>query len=174
MTFMSCCRTALFLALLPLAGGCELITDSCERETRDVTASTSEGTSSQSDYAQALLTQDRGSPGSFYWIIQGPALPPGEVAPYPYEEHVLAARFLDGGAGMALLLELPVRRIDGFAGIGGDLPVYSGSIPFDRLFALVQAGRTVLDLTTDIPGQERILRPLETVTFRNWRRVPCE
>lgn len=105
-------RTALFLALLPLAGGCSRFSDSCGTETRDVTASTAESTSRLSDYAQVMLTQDRGTPGSFYWHIQGPVRPPGEVDPYPYEEHVLAARLLDGGADMALLLELPVRLID--------------------------------------------------------------
>jgi hypothetical protein len=167
-------RTALFLALVPLAGGCRLFTDSCGPETRDVTASTSESTSGLSDYAQVMLAQDRGTPGSFYWHIQGPSLPPGEVDPYPYEEHVLTARLLDGGADTTLLLELPVRLFEGLTGIGGDLPSYMGPISFDQLFALVQAGRTVLDLTTDIPGQERLLRPLETVVFRDWRRVPCD
>jgi hypothetical protein len=141
MTSIRCRRTGLFLAFLPLAGGCGAMTDSCGPETRDVTASTSESTSSLSDYAQVMLTQDHGGPGSFYWHIEGPALPLGEVDPYPYEEHVLAARLLDGVAEVALL---------------------------------VQAGRTVLDLTTDIPGQERMLRPLETVVFRDWRRVPCD
>jgi len=168
--------TALFLLLLLtlVAGGCGHLTDSCGPETRDVTASTSESTSGLSDYAEVMLTQDRGTPGSFYWHIQGPALSPGEVDPYPYEEHVLAARLLDGGADMALLLELPVRLFEGLVGIGGDLPSYTGPISFDQLFALVQAERTVLDVTTDIPGQERMLRPLETVVFRDWRRVPCD
>ncbi len=162
------------LALLPLAGGCGFLTDSCGPETRDVTASTSESTSGLSDFAQVTLTQDRGTPGSFYWYIQGPVLPLGEVDPYPYEEHVLAARLLDGGTDLALLLELPLRLIQGRAGIGGDLPIYRGPISFDQLFAVVRNGRTVLDLTTDIPGQERLLRPLEKVFFRDWRRVPCD
>jgi hypothetical protein len=174
MTLISCCRTGLCLALLPLTGGCGLIIDSCDVETRDVTASTSQTPGSVPDYAQVLLTQDRGRPGSFYWVIEGPLLPPGEVDPYPYEEHVLAARLLDGGANMALLMELPVRSYEGLAGVGGDLPVYTGPIAFDQLFAMVRAGQTVLDVTTDIPGQERMLRPLVTVVFRNWRRVPCE
>ena len=72
------------------------------------------------------------------------------------------------------LLELPVRPIEGFAGIGGDLSPYSGPIPFDQLFALVQAGRAVLELGTDIPDRERLLRPQEAVFFRDWRRVPCD
>lgn len=168
--------TALFVSLLLtlVAAGCGHLTDSCGPETRDVTASTSGSTSGLSDYAQVLLAQDRGGPGSLYWLIQGPNLPLGEVDPYPYEEHVLAARLLDGEADSALLLDLPVRRFDGLAGIGGDLPSYTGPISFDQLFALVQAGRTVLDVTTDIPGQERMLRPLQTVVFRDWRRVPCD
>ena len=122
-----------------------------------------------------MLTQDRGGPGSFYWHIQGPVLPVGEVDPYPYEEHVLAARLLDGGADMAVLLEpLPVRVSEGLTGIGGGIPGYTGPIPFDQLFTLVRARRAVLDLTTDIPGQERLLRPLQTVSFRDWRQVPCD
>ena len=78
-----CYRTALFLLLLTLsAGGCGHLTDSCGPETRDVTASTSESTSGLSDYAQVMLTQDRGGPGWLYWFIQGPVLPLGEVDPY--------------------------------------------------------------------------------------------
>jgi hypothetical protein len=165
---------AICLALLPLAGGCGVLTDSCGPETRDVTASTSGSTSSRSDYAQVMLTEDRGGPGSFYWHIQGPSRPLGEVDPYPYEDHVLAARLLDGGADGALLLELPVQRFEGLAGIGGELPGYDGPVPFDQLFALVRTGRAVLEVTTDIPDQERLLRPLRTVVFRDWRRVPCD
>jgi hypothetical protein len=167
-------RTALFLALLPLAGGCGWLTDSCGPETRDVTASTSESTSSLSDYAHVLLSENRGGPGSLYWHIQGPNRAVGEVDPYPYEEHVLAARLLDGGADSTLLLELPVRLFEGLAGIGGELPSYAGPTSFDRLFSLARAGRIVLDLTTDIPGQERLLRPLGTVLFTDWRRVSCD
>jgi hypothetical protein len=174
MTYSGGCRIGLVLALPAFAGGCGILTDSCGPETRQVTASTSESTSSLPDYAHVLLSQDRGGQGSLFWHIQGPVLLPGEVDPYPYDEHVLAARLLDGGANMAVLLELPVRRVEGSAGIGGDLPIYSGPIPFNQLFALVQAGRTVLDLTTDIPGQERMLRPLNTVTFTDWRRYPCD
>ena len=168
--------TALLLSLLLTlaAVGCGRLTDSCGAERRDVTAATAESTSGLSDYATVILTQDRGMPGSFSWHIQGPILPVGEVDPYPYEEHVLAARLLDGGADMALLLELPVRVVEGLTGIGGFLPTYTGPISFDQLFDLVQAGRAVLDITTDIPGQERMLRPLETVSFRDWRRVPCD
>ena len=170
-----CHRIALFLLLLPLAGGCRFLTDSCGPERRDVRASTSESTSSLYDYAEVTLTQDRGGPASFYWHIQGPSLPLGEVDPYPYEEHVLAARLLDGGADMAVLWEqLPVQVTQGLVGIGGALPSYTGPVSFDQLFALVRAGRTVLDLTTDIPGQERLLRPLGTVHFRDWRRLPCD
>jgi hypothetical protein len=73
---------------------------------------------------------------------------------------------LDSRADMALLLELPVRPIEGIAGIGGDLSFYTGPISFDQLFALGQAGRAGLELETDVPGQERLLRRLETVFFR--------
>ena len=68
-------RVALLLVvLLPLAGGCGYLTESCGSETRDVTASTSESTSAGSDYAQIMLTQNRGTPGSFYWIAQNTTL----------------------------------------------------------------------------------------------------
>ncbi len=76
---------------------------------------------------------------------------------------------------MALLLELPVRPIEGsFDGIGGELSLDRSPITFDQLFALVQAGRAVLELGTDTPDRERLLRPLETVVFRDWRGVPCD
>lgn len=171
-----CYRAVLFLVLLlPLAGGgCGFLTDSCGPETRDVTAATAKSTSGLSDYAEVGLAQDRGTPGALGWFIQGPVRPLGEVDPFPYEEHVLAARLLDSGADMALLLELPVRRIEGRVGIGGDLQPYTGLVSFDQLFALLRAGRAVLEITTDIPDQELMLRPLGTVFFRDWRQVPCD
>ncbi|HYC31005.1 MAG TPA: hypothetical protein VEB59_01890 [Gemmatimonadales bacterium] len=162
------------VAFLPLAGGCTGLTESCGPETRDVTAATAGSTSHLADYAQVMLTQDRGGPGSFYWYIQGPALLPGEADPYPYEEHVLAARLLDGEDDVVLLPDLPVRRFEGLAGIGGDLPAYGGPIAFDALFDLVRAGRAVLEVTTDIPGRELLGRPLGSVAFTDWRRVPCD
>lgn len=140
----------------------------------DVTASASESTSIGSEYAQAMLSQDRGRPGLFSWVAQNTTPPPGEVDSFPLEHHVLAAQLLDSGADMALLLELPVRPIEGFAGIGGDLSPYSGPIPFDQLFALVQAGRAVLVLRTDIPDRAQLLRPLKSVVVTDWRRVPCD
>ena len=75
---------------------------------------------------------------------------------------------------MATLLELPIRPIEGQAAIGGEVPFDRGPMSFDQLFALVQAGRAVLELVTDIPGRERLVRPLETVVFTDWRRVPCD
>jgi hypothetical protein len=169
-------RTAVFLVLFPplVGGGCGFLTDSCGSEARDVTAATSESTSGLSDYAEVTLAQDRGTPGGLGWFIQGPVLPLGEVDPFPYKEHVLAARLLDGGADMALLLALPVRLFEGLEGIGGDLQPYTGQVSFDELFALVRSGRTAVEVTTDIPGQELVFRPLETVVFRDWREVPCD
>lgn len=63
-------RAALLLsALLTLAvAGCGHLTDSCGRERRNVTASTSESTSGLSDYATVMLTQDRGMPAHSFGI----------------------------------------------------------------------------------------------------------
>jgi len=168
-------RPALLLvSLLPLAAGCGSFDDSCGPETRDVTASTSGSTSAGAEYAQVLLTQDRGGPGSFYWLAQSATMPPGEVDSFPLHEHVVAARLLESGAEPAPLFELPVRPIEGQAAVGGDLVPYAGPISFEGLFALVQGGRAVLELETDIQGREQLSRPLETVVFRDWRRVPCD
>lgn len=169
------CRTMFALAiLLPcLAAACGT-TGPCGPDVRDVTAATSESTSLGSEYAVVGLSQSRGAPGVLSWAAQNTTLPPGEVAPYPLEQHVLAARLLDGGAGMALLLELPLQRIEGRDGVGGTVEFDSVPTPFDDTFALVRTGRTVLELVTDIPGQERMSRALGTVLFRDWRQLTCD
>ncbi len=140
----------------------------------DVTAATSQSTSQGSDYAQVGLSQHRGTPGVFSWRAANTTLLQGEVEPFPLQQHVLAGRLLDRGADMAVLLDLPLRPIEGWDGVGGDLPSYAGPPSFDQLFALVQAGRAVLEFVTDIPGQERMLRTLETVLFTDWRRLSCD
>ncbi|MDQ3221991.1 MAG: hypothetical protein M3Q75_00710 [Gemmatimonadota bacterium] len=71
-------------------------------------------------------------------------------------------------------MHLPLRPIEGWDGVGGDLTSYAGRPSFDQLFALVRAGRAVLELVTDIPGQERMLRTLETVFFTDWWRLSCD
>jgi len=161
------------MLVLPLASGCGLV-DPCGGESRDVTASTSESTFTGANYAHVLLVQDRGGPSSLYWSAQNTTLPPGEVDSLPLDQHVVSARLLDSGAGMAVLLELPVERIESLAEVGGQLPGYTGPVPFEQLFALVRDGRAVLELGTDIPGQEQMFRPLGTVMFRDWRRIPCD
>lgn len=166
--------TALHLVLLlPVASGCGLL-EPCGRESRDVEASTSGSTFAGANFAHVLLVQDRGSRGSLFWSAQNTALPPGEVDSLPLDQHVVSARLLDGGAGMALLLELPVERIESLAEVGGQLQGYTGPVPFAQLFALVRDGRAVLELGTDIPGQEQMFRVLGTVVFRDWRRIPCD
>jgi hypothetical protein len=168
-------RLALRLVtLLPLTGGCGVFDDSCGPETRDVTASTAGSTSAGADHAQVMLTQDRGNPGSFYWLAQSAAMLPGEVDSFPLHEHVVAARLLDSGDEPALLFELPVGPIEGQPSVGGELVPYAGPISFEALFALVREGRAALELETDIPGGELLIRPLLTVVFRDWRRVPCD
>jgi len=160
--------------LLPLAaGGCGLTESGCP-ESRDVTAATSQSTSLGSDYAQVGLSQYRGTPGVLSWRAANTTLLQGEVDPFPLQQHVFAARLLDAGADMAVLLDLPLRPIAGWDGVGGDLTSYAGPPSFDQLFALVQAGRAVLELVTDIPGEERVLRRLGTVFFTDWRRLQCD
>ena len=167
------CRSVLHLALaLPMIGGCGL-TDPCGRETRDVTASTSENTFAGANYAHIALTQDRGGASSLYWSAQNTTLLPGEVDTLPLDQHVFSARLLDIGADMALLLELPVARIESLAAVGGELQAYAGPVPFEQLFALVRDGRAVLELGTDIQGQEQTFRALTTVVFMDWRWVSC-
>jgi hypothetical protein len=155
------------------AGGCGLA-GPCEPETRDVTAATSGSTSAGSDYAEVMLSEYRAGPGSLYWSAQGPPLPLGEVASLPLEQHVLAARLLDGGSDMALLLELPVRPIEGLGAVGGQVRLLTEEISFEPLFDLVRSGRGVLELETDIPGRERLILPLQTVFFRDWSRRQCD
>jgi hypothetical protein len=112
----ACCRIGLFLTLLPLFSGC----GRCGADYRDVVAWS---TNSPGDSVRVALHQARGAPGTVLWTIYR-NLSPGEVDPYPYEEHVLAAQLLDGGANMAVLLELPVDveliARYGLAGAGGE------------------------------------------------------
>ena len=172
MLLTRCCRSALYPTFLLTLGGCGL-TEPCGRETRDVRASTSESTFAGANYAEVILLQERGAPGSLYWSAQNTTLLPGEVDSLPLDQHVVSARLLDSGAGMALLVELPVEHIQSLAGVGGGLPGYRGPVPFEHLFALIRDGRAVLELGTDIPGQEQMFRTLTTVVFTDWRWVPC-
>lgn len=159
--------------LAGLAAGCGT-TGTCGPEVRDVTAATSQSTSLGSDYAEVGLAQSLGAPGVVSWLAQNTTVAPGDAVPYPLEQHVLAARLLDGAAEMAVILELPLQRIEGRDGVGGTLELDSASPSFDRIFQSVRTGQTVLELETDVPGQERMSRPLGTVLFRDWHQLACD
>lgn len=158
--------------LTGFAAGCG-ITGPCGGEVRDATASTSENTSLGADYAQILVRQSRDGPDRVSWVAQNTTVAQGDTVPYRLEQHVVAARLRDGAADGVVLLELPLPGLEGLDGVGGILEIESGSLS-DQLLQAVRAGHTVLELDTDIPGQEHLSRPLGSVFFQDWHRQTCD
>jgi hypothetical protein len=148
-------------------------TGPCGPEVRDATASTSENTSLGADYALISVGQSRGAPDHVSWVAQNTTVAPGDTVPYRLEQHVVAARLRDGAADGVVLLELPLQGLEGFDGVGGTLEIESGSLS-DRVLQAVRAGHTVLEMDTDIPGQEHLSRPLGIVSFQDWHRLTCD
>ena len=152
------------IALLGLSG-CMLLNGKCTYETRYLHASgrIDEG-GSEFLSAEVDASEDRGSFSNKFmqWRVTGP----------PLKGHVRSAAFKDASDPSVVLLDLPIADANRAELSQSGADQQSGA-NLDGFFAIISAGRGIIELETDLTSRPTVTLPLTTTRHQDWVRPNC-
>jgi hypothetical protein len=151
------------LLILPLAAGC-FLSPTCGPEARqlDARAEISPPGDARVERMDVSVgqSQDSRSALSFVWRITGTDL----------QFRVQSVRIVDAATD-SLLVALALTPFQLAGGVAERFPDRRAA---DRLYDMILQGETAIVIVTDIPGRERIVRPLAYRTGYGWSRAACD
>lgn len=153
------------MAALLLVTGCNLLNGRCTYELRSLEASGSvTDAGGQSATAQLALSEQRGSiqGQSINWLVTGDAL----------KGHVLSASLKDNADLSKVLLDLTVASADRPEVSQGATDTSTGA-SLAGFHDILEAGRGVVELQTDLGGQPTIRIPVVATSSSGWVRPFC-
>jgi len=159
-------RTAFVSALsLIFVTGCNLLNGRCTYELRSLEVSGSvDNAGGQPASAQLALSEQRGSlqGQSIHWLVTADAL----------KGHVLSATFKDNADLSKVLLDLTVANADRPEISQGATSTSSGA-NLAGFHDILDAGRGVVELQTDLGAQPTIRIPVDATSSSGWVRPFC-
>jgi len=152
--------------LLALAlTSCDLLSGKCTYEVRSLELSgTVNDNGSPLAAATMTLSENRGSISnqSAYWLVTGDGL----------KGHVLSASLKDSSDPSKVLLTLGVASADRVEISQGATGTIQGA-NLGGFHDILAAGRGVIELATDFPGQLTVQIPLHVTSSTDWTRPNC-